>query len=178
MKTQGLKFIKIAIALFTLCLAVNPTVNAAENETLNPKIPKGDLLLVQSAHGADLRYNKSTNTYIITLKKVAPFVTYFSERPDRNAGSISIDKFLELWQKPVENNFSANPPNADLHATELMSSKEAINLAVELSDPVYDPKSHTLSYTAKPLNGTTYLPEKAKLHHILLFIDDVCLSCW
>ena len=59
------------------------------------------------------------------------------------------------------------------------SDHKLINFVVELTDPHYDAKSKTLTYIAKPLKGSE-IPtiNSLTLHHVYLFIDDVCLSCW
>lgn len=178
MRKMVLSSIKTILGAILLLVAVCPLANATKPNAHPASNSKAEYLMVQSAQSADITHNEKTNTYSVILQNVAPFVAYFSERPDRKAGSMHIDEFLKLWEHKGKNSFGANPPNADLHATELLSSSEAVNFPIELTNPVYNSKNKTLTYTAKPLNGANVLPNSAKVQHVLLFIDDVCLTCW
>ncbi len=139
---------------------------------------KGAYLMVQSAEAAQIKRDAGKDTYTLVLKQVAPFVAYFSERPNRQAGSMPIEEFLALWEQRGHNSFGENPPNADLHATRVLAMNEAVNFAIELTRPTYNGKSQTLSYTVKPLKGSPLSQDTIDVQHVLLFIDDVCLSCW
>ena len=48
----------------------------------------------------------------LTLRDV-PLVIYFSDRPNRIAGHMSLKKFVKLWGKG-KNSFKKDPPNATL----------------------------------------------------------------
>ena len=48
----------------------------------------------------------------LTLNGV-PNVVYFSDRPNRIAGHLSLSNFVEMWDKGVDS-FKADPPNATL----------------------------------------------------------------
>ena len=176
MKKGVFSSIKTIAWAILLLVAVCPLANAKKPFVHPASKPKTDYLMVQSAQSANITYNTKTNTYSVILESVSPFVAFFSDRPDRTAGSMHIDEFLKLWEHKGKNSFWSNPPNADLHATQLQSSSEAVNFPVELTNPVYNAKDKTLSYTAKPLKGANVPPSSAKVQHVLLFIDDVCLS--
>jgi len=60
----------------------------------------------------------------LTLKGV-PLVVYFSDRPVRVSGHITLEKFLWLWDKGVDN-FKNNPPNAELAIYEESGDKHAV----------------------------------------------------
>ena len=175
MNTKVRSKLNTILSVFLLLIAFSPVANA--NKT-RPAKANQNYLMVQSAQTADIKQNQNSNTYTVTLENVSPYVSYFSERPDRKAGTMHIDEFLKLWTHQGKDSFSANPPNADLHATQIMSSSEAINFPIELTNPVYNHESKTLSYTATPLKGSKLIPDLAKVQHVLLFIDQVCLSCW
>ena len=160
-------------AVFALPKAQNTALKNAD---------KASYLFVQSAGTVKIEAsNTHSSVYKVTLKNVSPYVTYFSDRPYRNTSTMATEKFVELWHKPKGNSFLHNPPNADLVAiqTGFFSDHKLINFVVELSQPHYDAKSKTLTYIAKPLKGsdTPTIPS-VTLHHVFLFIDDVCLSCW
>jgi hypothetical protein len=64
----------------------------------------------------------------LTLNGV-PNVIYFSDRPARKAGHLSLEKFVESWNKGVDS-FKADPPNATLS---VLKEDEARNVVVELT---------------------------------------------
>ncbi|WP_092366897.1 hypothetical protein [Cribrihabitans marinus] len=75
---------------------------------------------------------------------------YFSDRPNRVAGHIHLDKFVTGWSKG-EDSFAENPPNAVL--SEYGDKSEENNLVViELSAPVLD--GDDLVYSYKTVDGT------------------------
>ena len=76
-------------------------VNHAIDESENPRF-----LLVMSAVSGS--YDGET----LTLTGV-PAVVYFSDRPYRIAGHMSLDEFVEMWGEGADD-FAADPPNAAL----------------------------------------------------------------
>jgi len=83
----------------------------------------------------------------LTLNNV-PLVVYFSDRPNRIAGHISLEKFVEMWGKG-ENNFKDDPPNATLSILDEHGTKNAV---VEISNPVQ--MKETVTFTADILQGS------------------------
>ncbi len=82
-----------------------------------------------------------------TLKGV-PLVVYFSDRPVRVSGHITLEDFVALWDKG-EDNFKANPPNAELaiynengdrHAVLIISSPEVSGDAISFKVKVIGEK--------------------------------------
>ncbi len=63
----------------------------------------------------------------LTLNGV-PNVIYFTDRPARKAGHLSLEKFVEMWDKGVDS-FKADPPNATLS---VLKKEGAKNVVVEL----------------------------------------------
>lgn len=81
------------------------------------------------------------NHYTLTLSDVVPVTTYFSERPERIAGTLSIEEFIG-----IEDLFDAeDPPNAAVTAINPTDGTEGI-VIVELRDPVYDWQLDNLFY--------------------------------
>jgi len=58
----------------------------------------------------------------------APNVIYFSDRPHRIAGHLSLSNFVEMWDKGVDS-FKADPPNATLS---VLKKEGAKNVVVDL----------------------------------------------
>jgi len=82
----------------------------------------------------------------LTLNGV-PNVIYFSDRPNRVAGHISLAKFVESWNKGVDS-YKADPPNAVLSIFGENGSK---NTVVELMNPKV--KAGSISFNVKVLQG-------------------------
>ncbi|MEE9176076.1 MAG: hypothetical protein V3U19_07870 [Thermodesulfobacteriota bacterium] len=64
----------------------------------------------------------------LTLNGV-PNGIYFSDRPARKAGHLSVSEFIEMWDKGVDS-FKADPPNATLS---VLKEDEARHVVVELT---------------------------------------------
>ncbi|MCP4231907.1 MAG: hypothetical protein GY771_17400 [bacterium] len=97
----------------------------------------------------------------LTLTGV-PSVVYFSDRPYRIAGHISLGEFVELWGEGTDN-FEADPPNATLSIFDEQGYK---NVVIEISNPVL--MKGTISFTADILQGS--IP--ASFSAGTLFIDN------
>jgi len=63
----------------------------------------------------------------LTLDGV-PNVIYFTDRPARKAGHISVSEFIEMWSKGVDS-FKGDPPNATLS---VLKKEGAKNVVIEL----------------------------------------------
>jgi hypothetical protein len=112
-------------------------------------------LFVQSARSLQVDNGK------IILKNVSESAIYFSDRPERIAGHMSIEKFVNIWSEGDES-FKLSNPNAALSF--LDDEKDEI-VIVELSNPVLN--SGNLTYDVTVLDGA--LPAKGGA--CSLFID-------
>jgi hypothetical protein len=125
--------------------------------------------------------------FMLTLSGAAAETTYFSDRPERDAGLAPTQKFLDGIGFLPE-----NPPNAAIVARS--DSGEEDVLVVELLTPVYDADAATLTYEAKVLRdyggrGLSDLAQQQTDYDLAttfgegsLFIDDCPNSlldhCW
>ncbi|MCH7950863.1 MAG: hypothetical protein E2O70_06540 [Candidatus Dadabacteria bacterium] len=96
----------------------------------------------------------------LTLNGV-PNVLYFSDRPARKAGHLSVSEFIEMWDKGVDS-FKADPPNATLAVLKEDGAKDVV---VELISVVQ--KSDSVIFKVAVLEGT--IPESFRTTS--LFID-------
>ncbi len=137
--TERRKFLAVAAAV----AAAAPLSGLANHAVAAPA--KIQLMFVQSAD--DLKSDGRT----LRLVNVSPQTIYFTDRPVREAGHISMSAFLEEWTAAAgPNNFSKNPPNATLSVYE--PGQKANTLTVlEISDPVVDGKD--LVYRYKLIEG-------------------------
>ena len=127
------------------------------SEVTEQQLEEMDALFVQSATGI------SSGGDTITLHGLSDATLYFSDRPKREVGHISTQKFVGLWDEG-ENSFKVDPPNAVLSFLELDEAPPE-DAVVMLSEPILGGDS--LMYTVKVLEGA--IPEKAG--HCSLFID-------
>jgi hypothetical protein len=112
-------------------------------------------LFVQSAQSLKVNEGK------IILKNVDESAIYFSDRPERIAGHMSIEKFVDIWSEGDES-FKLSNPNA---ALSFLDDENDEIVIVVLSKPVL--KSGNLTYDVTVLDGV--LPAKGGA--CSLFID-------
>jgi len=82
----------------------------------------------------------------LTLNGV-PNVIYFTDRPARKAGHLSLEKFVEMWDKG-DDAFKADPPNATLS---VLKKDGAKNVVVELMS--VEQKSGSVVFKVAVLEG-------------------------
>jgi hypothetical protein len=99
----------------------------------------------------------------LTLQGVSPSTLYFSDRPERVVGHMTIEQFVDQWTEGP-NSFFEDPPNAVLS---YVGTGEDIpsDAVVVLRDPVVSGSS--LSYSIEVLDGTV----PAESGAVTLFID-------
>ena len=137
------------------CLPTDPAPTGPETASL---------LYVLTAWQGGLVPTDQEGTYTLTLRDPASSLTWFTDRPDRQAGHEDLDTFIShTW--PAQ--FSETPPQASIELTDDDGRRQT--LAVEMSDPVYDPNAETLVCTARILEGEAV----GTLHDVSVFVDGV-----
>lgn len=165
---KGLAHVYCAFLLVSLIFtlgAIGSTASAAAEDSSSESTASGpiDLLFVQSAE--DLEVDAATGTF--RLVDVNPQTLYFSDRPYRIAGHLTMDEYLEEWtEKAGKDNLGADPPNATISVYEPGQADTTLAV-VEISHPVVD--GDDLIYTYKVIDGT--LPVKGG--QTALFIDKI-----
>jgi len=96
----------------------------------------------------------------LTLKGV-PLVVYFSNRPVRISGHISLEKFVGMWDKGVDN-FKVDPPNAELAIYDKSGDKHDVLI---ISRP--EVKGDTISFKVRVFHKS--IPRS--FGHSTLFVD-------
>ena len=146
------------VGIFTVMLTLVPGLVFAEHVIDDSKEPS--YLFVLSATSGSLKGDT------LTLNGV-PNVIYFSDRPARKAGHLSLEKFVESWNKR-SGSFKTDPPNATLS---MLTKEGAKNMVVELMS--VEQKSGTVVFKVAVLEGIS--PETLKMS--FLFIDGMCMEC-
>jgi hypothetical protein len=104
-------------------------------------------LVVQSGFESGIldQATEGVQSWMLTLQGAPAQTVYFSDRPERIAGAVSTERFLELLDFSPE-----DPPNAAL-VVESEASPDVIIL--ELTEPRYDAAAGTLTYITKILDA-------------------------
>jgi len=142
------------IALFAFILPLSAF--AAPSASEGGGVP---VMFVQSAKNVSFEGNK------MTLKGIGPSTIFFSDRPERMAGHLTLQQFLKEWDQGKDS-FKNDPPNATLSTFE---EKQVNYVVVEINNPQL--KGEDLSYDVRILEGTP--PTKGGLSS--LFIDWVAV---
>jgi len=107
------------VGIFTVMLTLVTGLVFAEH-VIDDSKNTGYLFVISGTSG-------SLDGDTLTLNGV-PNVIYFSDRPARKAGHLSLEKFVEMWDKG-DDSFKADPPNATLS---VLTKDGDINAVVEL----------------------------------------------
>jgi hypothetical protein len=111
----------ISTMYLVLATVVNPvTASHIIDESENPQF-----LFVMSATAGSYEGQTLTITGV-------PSVTYFSDRPYRIAGHITLEKFVELWGEGSDS-FKTDPPNATLS---ILGKNGNTDVIIELTNPL------------------------------------------
>ena len=121
--TTRREFLNItALTLAAGSFGTGNTVARAEDE-------KAQLMFVQTAE--DLQADEKT----LRLINVGQQILYFSDRPVRLAGHMTMATYINEWTPGAGvDNFTANPPNATLSVLEAGKSDNTL-VVVEISQP-------------------------------------------
>ena len=104
-----------------------------------------EVLFVQTFGSATVDPGTTSDTFTITLTGGTGQTVYFSDRPDRLAGTLPDAQFLDGRAFDPQ-----DPPNA---AIVTMTGEQQDILVVELRDPTIDTASGAVTYTAQVLDG-------------------------
>ncbi|GAB4188366.1 MAG: hypothetical protein Tsb0015_08250 [Simkaniaceae bacterium] len=133
------------------------------------KDKKEQLLFVIHAKKGHLKINESNpDTGTITLMDTDNHVVFFTDRPDRKAGKISMEEFLNKWSQNG-NSFAENPPNAGfIFFEDKENTYSEVN--IELTNPQYQKAEKELAFDIRFLEEE-HSKESMELVEPVLFID-------
>lgn len=127
-----------------------------------------DLLFLQMANQGALA-PATAHTYTVTLNHPSKYVGYFTDRPERKYGVMTLTQFIDFWSNArIHDNFSQNPPNA---AVVLINDKgQTHSFVAEVLSA--DIGKNGLSYEIRPLDSKIKL-STSHLNHITLVFDHI-----
>ena len=150
-------------ALAAAVLAVAAPVAFAQaapeaGQTAHAKQRKVSVLFVlegQSAQMAPVEGQDGTYTFTMPIRTAKQPVIWFTDRPARDAGTLSMRSFVGLWSEKGTNTFATDPPNVAIAYTSGGKQKTFI---ATMTSPVIIPPTATPG-TAKLQATMTAVPE-------------------
>ncbi len=140
----------LVTALLTITPWGFPIISSAQSKPIKQETTsdqKVQLMFVQTSE--DFKVNTKDKT--LRLVNVNPQTLYFSDRPQRIAGNLTMPAYLDEWtDKAGPDNFKNDPPNATLSVYE-GSNQENTLAVIEISNPVMEGKD--LIYNYKIIEG-------------------------
>lgn len=103
-------------------------------------------LFVQAGFASGTLAGNGDGTFLLTLLNAPAQTVYFSDRPNRIAGAMPTERFLEVLDFD-----GGDPPNAALVIQ--IDAENTDVIVFELTAPVYDAGVNSLAYTATLLEG-------------------------
>ncbi|MFN8124704.1 MAG: hypothetical protein U0237_20030 [Thermoleophilia bacterium] len=162
------KSLRLPLAVLAALLLVVPAA-FADGTTKNQEVA-----VLYSMDATRTVVAKSGKTFRVSMPANSG-VTWFTDRPNRKAGYLTLKQFYAMWQG---NGFDTDPPNAALLLTR--KGVETTHV-VEMTDPKLD--NGRVSFAVRPVKGATEAghrhrhPLKAgNFGRSRLFIDDATLS--
>jgi len=146
---------KLLSAVVLAALAVPAAVAVADDEPM--------MMFVHTAN--DMEADSVAMT--LRLVGVDPQTLCFSDRPERLAGHLTMDAYLDLWTQGGDD-FAADPPNATLSIYEPGGGDNSL-VVIEIDNPVLDGADLVYSYSV--IEGTV----PASGGPVALFIDMIGL---
>lgn len=133
----------------------------------NPK-PQVELFFTQTAAKSQISLEgNGSNVYHLTLEDIPDKVSFISNSPFRDFGTVQMTTFADLWKKE----FAQDHPNASLVGYD--QSKISVSYKLEIVDARYDQASKKVIYTVRLLSSN---PPAESLSDTTLFIDSINLD--
>ncbi len=170
--------------LLTLLFPLSTFANVeapAQTKSINKN--ESYLFIQLASEGILKPLKNSPSMYQLKLIGVQPYVTYFTDRPNRITGLLATTKFLRIWKENFNNNFRQDAPNVGVSGIKFhgIFRKQDVDFVLVLSQPFYNAKNNTMTYLATALtNNKKALPIKPiTFGNVALFFDDTgwCPSC-
>ena len=112
-----------------------------------------ELIYIQQAKVAELSVNPNAiDSYLLKVSGSDKTLVYFSDKPDRLAGTLTLSQFVKTWQHSSSQ--QEESPNAVISYVEFKASTDSGVGAdiLQLSNPVYDACSESVTFEARPLH--------------------------
>lgn len=134
--------------------------------------PHSDFIYIQQAKVAELSLNPNRlGHYILKVSGNDKTLVYFSDKPERIAGTVNLNQFVKMWQNNAK--LSEDNPNAVISYVEFHATKEegAGVDVLQLSNPHYDVAQDAIIFNAKPLHEYEVLT--GKFDNVVIIYDGI-----
>ena len=158
MKVFCLSLLTVALLAGSATSLAHQSTSVGKEQTARAKQSKASVLFVfegQSAQLAPVEGPAGTYTFTMPIRTAKQPVIWFTDRPARDAGTLSMGNFVGLWSTPGTNTFATDPPNVAIDYT---SGGKQKTLIATMTSPVIIPPTATPG-TAKLQATMTAVPE-------------------
>ena len=149
-----MKFLKNAANLLAIAISFSTLLFSDEIiDVGDVNSTNSELIYIQQAKVAELLHNPDRlGTYLLKLSGNDKTLVYFSDKPDRVAGTLTLAQFVKTWQSSTST--QDNQPNAVISYMEFKATTEyGVGADIlQLSNPKYDAGTDTVTFVAKPLH--------------------------
>jgi hypothetical protein len=179
--------IPVAAVLVLAAVAV-ALLFAQSNASAQPS-----LLFVYGGQNAEIIQTDGNDTQfelVVPIESEESLVTWFTDRPDRDVGTLTYREFLGLFTESGSDSFKEDPPNvaieyngntviAEMTEPEITTSNDnsvAFRATFTLIDSAQDQNSDASNrFIAGHVerSGDNQLTDIEKLDHVTVFVDDV-----
>lgn len=157
-----IKYLMKTLCILLACFSVSFVFAQAKVKT------KPSLLFVIAAQSA--KVTRCHAAYRLTMEH--PHINYFTDRPYRQVGSVSVVDFVSNWTKGVHS-FKKDHPNAAFVAgLDLQGSRKEVRRFVELSKPQFNDKTKQLSFALTGLSEKLTI-KQGRYANTVLFVDNM-----
>ena len=159
LKVFCLSLLAVALLAGSAMSFAHPSTNIGKEQTARAKQGKVSTLFVTegpSAQLAPVEGKAGTYTFTMPIHTAKQPVIWFTDRPARDAGTLSMRNFVGLWSAKGTNTFTTDPPNVAIVYTS--GGKEKTFIAT-MTSPVIIPGT-AMAGTAKLQATMTAVPEE------------------
>ena len=158
LKVFCLSLLTVALLAGSATSLAHPSTSVGKEQTARAKQGKVSTLFVTegpSAQLAPVEGKAGTYTFTMPIHTAKQPVIWFTDRPVRDAGTLSMRNFVGLWSAKGTNMFTTDPPNVAIVYT---SGGKQKTLIATMTAPMIIPSTATPS-TAKLQATMTAVPE-------------------
>ncbi|MGD9152978.1 MAG: hypothetical protein PVG30_04905 [Gammaproteobacteria bacterium] len=146
---------------------------ATENQTATNQQQTStgiNLLFILTAKTAILKANRS-GLYTLTFIGVNPYLTYYTNRPNRTQGLAAVENFMKAWNVGP-NSFQTNPPNAVITAAKInnLENSDQQFYLFTLTSPKYNQQQGAIQFVAQSLSQKIYFKD-VRFDNVMMVID-------
>lgn len=135
-----------------LIVAFWSSLSAQSRPLTLPSKFQTDILFIQQAESATLKQNQAKpDSYLLTLRGLNPRIIYFTTESKHLAGMIQLKEFLKVWRNNQEQFGDEGPTGIINYQNFNPTNQNGVETdAFELTNPIYDRPSNSITYTATP----------------------------